>query len=91
MTLDAILSELIRFNRPLSAHELSLSLRCSLSNILSVCHTNWWLLMPTTIDGKSGWYYMQRPVVNARKMMAREVKEYINIGITPSGPKGHIA
>jgi len=77
---------------PATAEEIALALGCTPGQFLQAYHNlpdMWWSC--EAVPGPSGMLYRARPVIDAHKRMAREVKEFINQGITPTGPKGYIA
>jgi len=66
---------------PLSAHEISALLRCSLRQTMERLHICWWSIVPVTGD-YSGFKYARRPIHGAQARMPKEVGEYCNQGIT---------
>lgn len=72
----------------LSINDLAAAMNCTITEALEAIHLHWW--EAEQIAGPSGWLYRIRPVISTTKRMAREVRKYINVGISPSGPKGHI-
>jgi len=87
LTLD-LLHRLLSERGTLSAYDAARMLMCRPEEICAMASDDWWTV--EKIAGPEGFLYRKRPVVDTRKRMAREVKEFINQGISPSGPRGHI-
>ena len=71
---------------PLCAHEISHLLRCSIKQTLERLHLCWWSIVPVTGDWP-GWKYQRRQVLSARGKVVKEVREYVDVGISKRSPK----